>query len=186
MTPVACSAKPATIPSPTDRSQPVVASSSGLPRTRCRSSSKPARKISAERPRSDNRLIGSEIFTSPSTLGPTMIPRKISKTRLGSISLVLKPAASGARNAITRMTNSVPEAESTAGRYRRDGWRAVVTVAAGGAPAAGRGSGGGDGDVGGLHRGPDRRAGDEPEVGERGRRDLGGERHRPPDANAHA
>ena len=169
MTPAAWSANPAATPSATEISHPVVASSSGLPRTRWRSSSKPARKISAESPRSDSRLIGSRDLHQPEHARTHDDPEDDLEDQRRQHQL-------GGEAGEERREERDHQDHEQRPRGRIHGWRRYRRDRGAGNGRS-RSSGRGDGDVGGLHRRPHRRARDEPEVGERGRGDLGRERN---------
>jgi hypothetical protein len=86
---------------------PLIASWSGRPRTRERSSSRPARNIRNDRPIEARPEMTPLVCARPSTLGPITMPRTISTTTPGIASRPVHFARMGARTATIAIRSSV-------------------------------------------------------------------------------
>ena len=85
-------------PSPSEMPQPTTPSRAAAPRIRSKSISIPARKNRNASPKVESASMKLSVSARPSTCGPTMIPRKISTTTIGTL-------ARRERSASTRCEN---------------------------------------------------------------------------------
>src|SRR6266496_2745628 len=89
--------------------KPVPASPSSSPRSRSRSSSRPARKSRNARPSRNSTVIGVSILTQSRTDGPTMMPQTIATTSAEIRALGARLTSSGAPSAMTATTSRPPK-----------------------------------------------------------------------------